>query len=289
MKKIIITVFAMAALHANASLKITSFNLKWFGSGGELSGKNSDEYRAPWLSEFIAKYLSTTEVILFQEVVDTQKLINLMASLNFDCHTYLGSGSRHQHLVLCHTDKYSFSPEEGDDNNIFEDIATINGSKLRPAISGVIKEKKSKKFLAHVLGVHLKAGKREGQMREIQTQLLTERIKSYKDKLPVILLGDFNSYPKEFSGAPVGDLERMDELYQEVGLKRVKHNFKNTFKSFNYGHLFDHFWISNQLNIKSVDVFEACNNNNSKLYRYRNLSFYNRFISDHCPITVEVQ
>ena len=278
MKKLIILVMFISSLQAQAGLKITSFNLKWFGTGGELSGKSSDEYRGPWITEFINKYLIASDIILFQEVVDTKKLISLLGNLKYECQTYEGSGSRHQHLVLCHRAEFKFIPERDDDNLIFEDIASINNSKLRPAISGVITNAKSGEALLHILGVHLKAGRLEGQMREMQTQLLAGRILSFKDKTPVVVLGDFNTYPKEISGSAGADLEKMDELYEQADLKRVMHDFRYTFKSFNYGHLFDHFWISNKLNIQSVDVFQACNTTNSKLYRYRNTSFYNRFV-----------
>lgn len=283
-------ILLLSSLNVHAQVSITSLNLKWFGIGAELSGKSSDEYRGPRLSEFISSYLKKTNIFVFQEVVDKAQLTEVLNPLNFKCYSYNKRLSKHQYVVVCLDQNYDIMPEENDNNIFFEDIEDVENSKLRPAISGLVIETTSKKPLFHLLGVHLKAGKQEGQIRKIQNELLSKRISSFNDKYPVILTGDFNSYIKEDAiDIEIDDIGSMDEIYQQAGLKRVAHNYRYTYKSFNYGYLFDHFYVSKNLNFSKINVFSACNFSNSSSQRFENINFYNRFISDHCPITLDIQ
>lgn len=272
-----------------AATRVSTFNLKWFGIGGELSGRYSDEYRGPWLKEFLTTYLDKTDIFVFQEVVDKALLSSTLSELSFNCMSYSSSGSKHQYVVVCLKNHLSILPEESDSNIVFEDIANVDNTKLRPAISGIIINSKTRAPLFHLLGIHLKAGKLESELRAKQVGLLAQRINSYNDKIPTILLGDFNSYQMSEDSLVLNDLETFDTILEQANLFRVKHKYNYTFKSFNYGYLFDHVYLSNKTSYSNVEVFSACNQSFSNSTRFNNISFYNRFISDHCPLSIDIQ
>lgn len=279
----------LLTIHLYASTTVTTFNLKWFGLGGELSGRQADEYRGPWLKEFLQEYLSKTQIFIFQEVVDKTLLSSLMQEMGFGCSSYNHTTSKHQFVVVCMTSEFSILPEDDDNNISFEEVGEVDNSKLRPAISGIILNSKTRKPLFHLLGVHLKAGKLEGETRQKQAKLLAERISSYSDKLPVVLIGDFNTYEKAEGEIEIDDFETLDSIFESAYLKRVKHQFRHSYKSFNYGFLFDHVYLSENTNYSNVSIFSACNQSFSNSQRYKNINFYNRFISDHCPLSIDIQ
>lgn len=281
--------FLLFSLTSLAGTRVTTLNLKWFGVGGELSGKFSDEYRSPWLKEFLKEYLTSTELFIFQEVVDLELLGTLMKQLDFNCHSYSNKSSKHQYVVICLKSTLAIVPEAGDDNIVFEEVASVDNSKLRPAISGVVINSQTKSPLFHVLGVHLKAGKFESELRIKQVKLLAQRVSEFKDKIPTILLGDFNSYSIKENEFQIDDLASFDSILNNVNLSRVNHHFRFSFKSFNYGYLFDHIYLSSNLEFSNIDIFSACNQSFSNSTRYKNISFYNRFISDHCPVSIDIQ
>ena len=187
-------------------VKIATLNLQWFGLGGEFSGTLSDEYRGPWIKEFISIELRDVDVVVFEEIVDVNAFEDLMQP-NFKCVSYHHSSPYHQHVVLCHKSHLEFVKEKDDDNYAFEDSAL--NPMARPALHGVLKRRNGKALL-RIFGVHLKAFPNETKTRLQQLAKIASRIKSLKDGLPVAILGDFNSHIAKVTKLKKDDWEYID-------------------------------------------------------------------------------
>jgi len=271
---------------AAEKITFTSFNIRWFGLGGEFSGLPSDEYRSKWLKEFITNNLATSDVIVFEEIVDVTSLANDVLGQGWACVTYHHPEPRHQHVVLCHKDRFEFVKESDDDNFAIESIA-IDPVKSRPGLSGVLKLKDGRP-LAHVVGLHLKADPEHSATRMGQAEQLSSRLKQFSDGLPVVVLGDYNTHPAALTGAAKDDEMLIDEVFakNEAGLTHVPNPFEFTYHLPEHGAKLDHIWVSSSLLRDSkIDVFSVCNSEAKEGVRFTDLMFYNRFVSDHCPIT----
>ena len=268
------------------NITFTSFNIRWFGLGGEFSGLPGDEYRSKWLKEFITTNLAASDVIVFQEIVDVMALTKDVLAQGWGCVTYDHPEPRHQHVVLCHKDRFEFVQEKDDDNFAIETIA-IDPIKSRPGLAGILRLKNGRS-LAHVVGLHLKADPEHSATRMGQAEQLSVRLKEFSDGLPVVVLGDYNTHPAASTGAAKDDEILIDEVLAkyEAGLSHVPNPFAFTYHLPEHGARLDHIWVSSSLLRDSkIDVFSVCNSEAKEGARFTDLMFYNRFVSDHCPIT----
>ncbi len=272
---------AKPAPQSKNEFTITTLNIKWYGN-------NAGERRDSSLKSFIQKNLADSDGILFQEIVDVQRLFErVMGENEYNCYNYAHNNRGHQSVVLCLKKEFTLSIEADDDNWKVDDVS-YGSNGARPALSGVVKDSKGTK-LFHMLGVHLKAFPKKTNVRLSQTKSLAERIETYPDQLPVVLLGDFNSHIKTKTQKSRDDKYLMLDILGEVGMELVDLEEQNTWVSRSKRSQLDQVYISNDITLTDRPrVDGACNlepNDQSAGLVQQYLST----ISDHCPITVNLE
>lgn len=273
---------------AASSLKITTFNIRWYGLGGEISGHRSDEYRDPFLKEFLSTKYINTDIFVFQEIIDTPRLSDLMDELGHQCVTYNHEQFNHQHLMICLKKTLDIIPEKGDDDYNFPLLE--NRPYMRPAVYGKVIDRFSKKPLLHLVGLHLKAGRFANDERNEQVENLVKRVKEYKDaKIPLVVAGDLNTYRNSSDESRESDLNVLGRAFGKVNLTRRTSDYDYTYRGNSGGNVFDHVYVSQENTSKYVSIWQACGGSNSKDKRFDNLSWYKRFISDHCPVSFRLE
>ncbi len=284
MKYLLLAFFLICQLTYATSVKLTTFNIKWFGLGGWPGGSSENEERIPSLKQFWKDHLMDKDVIMFQEIVDTELFVNEVTPEDYRCISYDHKWQKHQHVMICHKDKFIFKKEVGDDNFIIDDVSLW---RYRPAISGMLTDQNGNGLL-HLIGVHLKAGTDSSLKRISQVEHIAETIEKFEDNLPVIVLGDFNSHISPYNGELEDDTTIFSGILFPLGLNWIKNNF-GTYATKWSSRTFDHFWISSDLEIvENLSVFEACNRASDE-QGLLNISVYNRQISDHCPTSIGVE
>lgn len=271
-------------------LKVATFNIKWFGLGGEMTGDPQDESRDTSLRDFFDEYLADTQIIAFEEIVDVARLERRVLPRAWKCVSYDRANSRHQHVVLCHSPDVEFVQEPTDDNWEIEEVA-YEGERGRPAVRVLVREKDGPVF-ARVIGVHLKAYPQETELRTQQAKALSEAIKredaARSRSLPTIILGDFNTYPTPANNKNEDDTQILSRAFRSarLGLSHVTNPNRNTFRSGSSTGQFDHFWVSTDVSVLGTpSVWKACNNGNTDSAEgFENIQTYNAEISDHCPV-----
>jgi endonuclease/exonuclease/phosphatase family metal-dependent hydrolase len=262
--------FSIQEAKSGENLRITTFNLKFYGIGAEQGGGFQDEYRDPWLHQFIEQNLSASEVIVFEEVVDVPRLEALLGE-SFRCLSYQNSDPKHQHVVLCHHQQFTFVPVEVKAPYTIDAVAFKH---YRPAIWGKLVDPQGKN-LAYLVGVHLKAKPEGHELRLQQAQVIGQYLATLQQDIPIIILGDFNTYGD--------DVSLISQLWAPLHLSHVPQE-QLTYRYGSYASTFDHFWISDHhTQIQSISVDGPCNGPAQD-----ELSLYNHNISDHCPLTLEV-
>ncbi len=258
---------------------ITTLNIKWYGNNGE-------ERRDASLKKFIKETLETSDGILFQEIVGIKRLKSKVMGANYNCYNYEHSNRGHQSVVLCLKKKYTLSIESDDDNWQVDDVS-YGSNGARPALSGLIKDDKGRE-LFHVLGVHLKAFPNKTDVRLMQTEHLADRIETYPDRLPVVLLGDFNSHIKEKTRKAQDDKFLMLDILDDAGMELVDLGASNTWTSKSKRAQLDQIYVSDGVQIiGSPRIDGACNVDQPK--GSKDVENYLKNISDHCPVTVDLE
>ncbi|MGK0367981.1 MAG: exonuclease III [Thermoproteota archaeon] len=287
MKKIILFCFILLSFESMAKdLSIVSFNIRWFGIGGEMSGSASDEFRTKWLTEYIEKNLSKHDVIVFQEIVIKSALYKIMKPLDFYCRSYTSDSRKHQYVVICTKNHLEFVREKYARSYALAAVGSVNNSKLRPAVVGIVREKKTKLKLAHILGIHLKAMGHHTETRLKQSRIIRDTINKFKDNLPTVLVGDFNSLNSAATGLFEDDITYMKDIFADAGLRIIRTSKPYTYRVPKLGLKLDHFFISQGTHTTRLKILGPCNKDFKSGHRYDNIEFYNRFISDHCPISL---
>ena len=277
--------FAKGSGFVPTRLRIATFNLRWYGLGGDLFGSFGAETRTDAMRAFIDAHMAGFDVIVFQEVVDVA-LFEEELMEDHTCTTYEGFSGKHQHVVVCHADTVSFQMEPDDDDFALE---ALNLGFLRPGVHGRLVSG-SGDPLAHLVAVHLKAREDSTDKRLAQAEILSDRVDELRaaDDLPVILIGDFNTHRADVTGRPESDEVLMGEIL-EAGdrLRRVEQGVVHTYRERDgVGFRLDQAWIDPAIEVLDVAVPGACN-----------LDFqadgdeiveYYEELSDHCPVTLDL-
>ena len=294
-KKILLSLFASLAFSFNLQLlaqsptpkdptdnkdrlKIASFNIEWFGLNGSLGGIIGEESRDQDIKKFMKKYgYFDHDVIVFQEIVDVDQLKTSVLDSKFKCKTYNHKDSRHQHVVICYKPKYNLSLDN-DDNYQLESV-TVGSTRLRPAMHGILK--RNGKSLVRIIGVHLKAIPSNSDRRIQQVEQIANHLDQVDSSIPTVVTGDFNSFHD--------DVEQFSGLLEDFDLLHVPHLDEFTFRTNRYKDRLDHFWASSSVSETSVtDAFDTCSNDGDEGRGVSNRPYYNDHISDHCPISTEI-
>ena len=229
-------------------------------------------------------------MIVFQEIVDVARFSKKVIPQNYQCQSYENKGTKHQHVVLCHKNRFRFVMAPGEDNFALE-AAALN-SRARPALHGILIDWETGDELVHVFGVHLKAFPAETKKRLRQATVIAKAIRDLEHELPVVILGDFNSYFSEKTGKYRDDKVLLDRTFRRYrnGLKRTYLRGKSTYRSGSYQDQFDHIWVDRAFRYQGrAGVSGPCNGaSGTSRSRFADLEDYNRNISDHCPLSVTV-
>jgi endonuclease/exonuclease/phosphatase family metal-dependent hydrolase len=276
--------FAVAHGFVASRLSIATFNLRWYGLGGDLFGAFGSETRTETMRAFIDEHMQGFDVLVFQEVVDVA-LFEEELMPDHTCATYEGFTGKHQHVVVCHTDAVSFQLEPDDDDFALE---ALNLGSLRPGVHGRLVAQDGEP-LAHLVAVHLKAREDSTDKRLQQAQILADRVDTLDDGLPVILIGDFNTHRADVTGRPEGDEVLMGEILEASGrVQRVEQGVVHTYRERDgVGFRLDQAWIDPSITVLDVQVPGACNLDFAT-DADRIVEFYDE-LSDHCPLTLELQ
>jgi len=214
---------AEGKMHSGETFKITTFNVRNFGTGGNFGWLFRDEFRQNTLREFVLTHLSDSDVIVFEEILAPDMLQESLNGL-MKCHTYQDPEPKHLHVVLCHQPQYDFKPLASDpdfkldsvkesyalDLKKTTDAAGVSEFSLepsktkdqsgkllsargRPALHGMLLDADGL-ILSYVIGVHLKSSPDGFYRRVAQAKEIAKDLKAVGSDIPVILLGDFNIY-----------------------------------------------------------------------------------------------
>lgn len=265
---------ACGAFARAGQLRVSTFNIRWYGLGGSKQGEPVDERRDESLRVFIDKALGKSDVIVFQEIVDVARLKRKVLGAKYKCASYAHDDPKHQHVAVCYKEKYVLAREEGSRSYIFKEMAL---GTLRPAVLGLLRTTDGEP-VAHLIGIHLKSSPGFSEVRRKQAELLSEHLRHLGDKIPMVLLGDFNSYDTQDGS----DELKFEEIFARNGLKHVRNKHAFTYNSVRYKGRFDHIWASHFAHPESdVEVLGPCNSDDEQ-----SVEKYNHAISDHCPATV---
>jgi endonuclease/exonuclease/phosphatase family metal-dependent hydrolase len=266
----LILLFASSIAQAS-SLKVTSLNVEWYGRGGVISGNAETEYRNKTLKDFLIKELPKTDVFVFQEITEPGMLTELFSEL--DCFTYDAGARSHQYVVMC-AEKGSVK-KMGVNHNV-----RLDRFGLRSALLGTFKFKD--KADLNVIGVHLKAGPSDTEVRLEQIKALAADVDSNAHTL---IIGDLNTYSKDRTGLEKDDNELMTDLLKSKNFFEIENKIP-TYFGYN-AKVFDRAWGAN-LSTTSSKVYGPCDEN-FKDSPFADKKFYERFVSDHCALQVEFE
>lgn len=263
------------------NLKISSFNIRCFGTDGVYDGKIGTEGRITFLKDFIKKNLSDSDVLILQEIIDISILKKILPS-NFKFKSYEHSFDRHMNVVICYKDCFILR-----DSQIIEGTA-IDLKRSRPAFYGCLLDKEYEVKLAHVVGVHLKSGIYHTDNRLKQVLKIKEFLLNLSDNLPVIIGGDLNSHSKTATKKKLHDTELIENIFSTIDLKRVK-NSNFTYYTQWERECLDHIWVSKD-NLVEKDLWTYDIENHSPDFdTLYGVKTYYAEISDHLPISAVVK
>lgn len=278
---------AAPRISPRTDMTVATFNVKWFGLGGAMDGSPEKEKRDATIKKFMTEEIMPADVIVFQEVVDVPRLVKLLPA-KWTCQSYDNPEPTHQHVVLCASEKYKLRLVDYDINNTIETVA-INGNKSRPAVRVYVTNLQGKILFA-LVGVHLKAYPEESKTREFQAGEIAKDLARLNPSIPVLITGDFNTYPADQNGESEHDIDILEASLNQLnaGFQHVPMIEKYTYRSGNYKSQFDHFYVRGALQVLSKpDVYDICNAT-SNGQAFMNISFYNKNVSDHCPVKMTV-
>lgn len=273
------------------SLKVTSFNIRWFGLGGSMEGNPSQEDRDTSIKDFLQRHAFPTDVIAFQEIVDVPRLQRLLPR-GWSCVGYNHPSPKHQHVVLCASENYQFARVDYDNNFTIEDVA-INPDKSRPAVRADLIERASKRAIYRIVAVHLKAYPEESDTRELQSRRIASDLARARDHLPTIVVGDFNTYRSDQTGEYVNDVDRIERALQDAPLdheiRHIEHQALYTYRAGEFRNQFDQFYASRDVRVAGAPrVFGVCDADRHAFDYYFDPNYYYEKVSDHCPVTLTI-
>ncbi len=291
-----VVTLTMSVSTAATTLEITTFNIRWFGSDNKVGPDPmilnnlrpfEDEKRVQAVRDFLANVVQPRDVIVFNEVVDKQLLKKILPR-SWECISYEAGSEEHQYVVVCASPQYQFVPVSYDNDPIIEEVA-LGNARLRPAVRVDLADRSGKRLL-RIVAVHLKAMPEETEKRVQQAHFIAKDLSNAKP-VPTIILGDMNTYFPEKTGLPRSDVELIEkELDQfDKSFTFLKHSSPFTFRSKEFRSQFDQIYVNGQVRVtKGPDVFPVCSSTKNGT-GYMNFEFYYEFVSDHCPVKVQVE
>jgi hypothetical protein len=253
-------------------LKVTTFNIRCFGFGGDYFQREKSELRGPYLKHFLDLNYSDTDVFIFQEIMNPLYLPQILPK-GFKTYTYTHDYKRHMFIVIACRDDFDV-----------QDLKTIPNTALdketsRPALYGCLTFKGSQ--LLDIIGVHLKSQPENTDLRIEQAKAILKFVKKLSSTRPRLIAGDFNSHIIEKTFNNKDDLTYLKEIFDGF-FEYIPHN-QRTYLSSAADMNLDHFFVKN-LNVLGINVYDLPNYTPEQSFK----RFYDE-ISDHLPVTIEVE
>lgn len=284
----IVIVLPWAATAQQTSVNITTFNLKWFGIGGNPKA-SVKEFRIKYVKQLISTYLVKTNVFVFEEVVIVNDIPSILPA-GWTCISYQHPQPQHQKVVMCAAPGVSLNKVNYDNNFTIEEAQGGNPN-LRPAVRVDVVETKSKRNLFTLVGVHLKAMPDKTNMRIQQAMAISKDLARIPQGRPVVIAGDMNTFLKSETKQSEDDVVLLLKALNSSskGYVHVPHKPDTyTFRSPQYLNQFDHFYVRGSMRVTYVpDVFPVCSAKQNGT-GYMNFEFYYKNVSDHCPVTMQI-
>lgn len=285
-----LTLFSPWSAHSQAqtSVNITTFNLKWFGIGGDPNTVQK-EYRYQTIKKLIDAYLTATNIFVFEEVVVVSDLTKILPS-GWQCISYAHPEPKHQYVAICAAPVVALAKVSYDNNFTIEE-ANVGNPRLRPAMRVDVVERKTNRNLFTLVGLHLKAMPDQSAVRIAQAQQISKDLARVPAGRPVVIAGDLNTFVKMDTKLPEDDVELILKSFNSVskGFFKVPHKPNTyTFRSPQFRNQLDQFYVRGTMRVAAVpDVFPVCSatQNGSG---YMNFEFYYKNVSDHCPVTMQI-
>lgn len=278
------------AKSSNDKLEVVSMNLRWYGS--KKFPPHNDEERDEHLQRFFKTYYKTTDVFLFQEITAPARLQTTLGT-PYKCLSTRDRGTSYQYVVTCYNSKtlkpLDVTQSIHDTDRAFDISFKIFG--LRDALYLKFQSVQNPKKHVHTINLHLRANPMHSEFRVQQMALLFDQILEqglHKEK-GLIIGGDLNAFNKEATSNKKDDIylylaeadRRSLELHTEFALPTHLSSGNNRF--------FDYLLVPKANWLNSYDMFIACSMHASKdPESYENPRYYKTYISDHCPISLQV-
>lgn len=267
------------------TLTVTSFNIKMYGQKSTSQEAPTIEQRNSALKKFIEKEVPSSDIMVFEEILDKELLSKTIVS-NYQCVSYDSSRAEHQYVVVCARPPFKLKmDQQNDDNYAIEDVQ-LGSTGQRPAVHALVVDEKGNSLL-RVFGVHLSAFPNKSENRVKQAEIISAHLKKSDNRIPSLITGDFNTYPASLTGIVLSDVELISEVWEKNNIVPAVHPEAYTFRSPEFRSKFDHFWISKSLNSKkAVKVSGVCNSDGDD--ETESVKNYYRLVSDHCPVSLSL-
>ncbi len=269
---------------AGTELRISTFNIRWFGLDGDLFGSFGSESRVDTVRAFIDEHLSDRDVLVFQEIVDKELFFTEVVP-EYTCVSYDGRAGKHQHIAVCHTDAYEYRAPVDDDNFTLEEINTSGF--LRPAVHGTIYTAAGEP-VSHLLAVHLKANEQSTERRIEQAEILQARAEALYEAsdLPVIMIGDFNTHFAVDTERDENDEDVLEDILYPLSRVRLPVEYTYQEKGGKTRRL-DHAFVSPGVSVLQVVSPGPCDLDRD--IHLPQIETYYDTLSDHCPVIVDLE
>jgi len=254
------------------NLKITTFNIRCFGFGGNYYQREMSELRGPYLKHFLDTNFSDTDVFVFQEIMNPLYLPAILPK-DFKMYTYDHDYKRHMFIVIACKKEFEIKNLQAIPNT------ALDYETSRPAVFGLLTL--NNKPLLEIIGVHLKSQSTHTDSRIEQAKAISKFIETLPKTHAKLLTGDFNSHRIEQTLKNKDDLTYLKEIF-EGQLRLIDHE-QSTYLSTRDVMSIDHFFISGAES-KSIEVYNLPDYSPDQSFKH----FYNE-ISDHLPVTIYLQ
>ena len=263
----------LCAAPLQAAVSLTTMNIRFYGL-------NAEENREPELIRYLSDHALWSDVMVFQEIVDVLRLQSKVVGFGYACVSYASDAPGHQHVVVCHKPTLRFEKATDDDDFILENVA-LGNAMYRPAVHGILRYASGSR-IAHLVAVHLKAMPEDGAKRIEQIRMIHDYLAYGRDDaLPAILIGDTNLFDD--------DVDAATEILTDdgLGLKAVGTPGRYTYRVPERGQKFDRIWLGDGLAVQgAARIAGPCNLAGPA--GEAKIRIYNKTVSDHCAVTVQV-